>query len=256
MTVAAKVIAFANQKGGVGKTTSAIHIAAAVALLGQRALLVDIDPQGNVASGLGIRKSGVVRGSYDVLIGECAVREAAVESAVPGLFVLPSTLDLVGAENELAGDGDRNFFLANALDEARADYDYIFIDCPPSLGLLTLNALFAADAVVVPMTCDFYAMEGLSQLHISLKKIRAHARKAPELLGILLTMVNARYSLTREVESELRAHYGDRVFKSTISRSVRLAEAPGFGKPVFLTDKKGKSATEYMAAARELMMRI
>ncbi len=254
--MAAKVIAFANQKGGVGKTTSAIHLAAAVALLGHRVLLCDLDPQGNVASGLGIKKSSVRQGSYDALIGRCGIADAAIATEVDRLSVLPSTLDLVGAENELAGEERRNLFLRDALESVRDDYDYIFIDCPPSLGLLTLNALFAANAVLVPMTCDFYAMEGLSQLHISLKKIRAHSENPPELLGILLTMVNPRYALTREVTAELRAHYGDRVMKTAISRSVRLAEAPGFGKPVFFTDKNGKSAAEYMAAAKELLLRI
>ena len=252
----AAIVAFANQKGGVGKTTTAIHIAAAVAASGYKTLLIDLDPQGNIASGFGIRKVDVKYSIYDVLIERCTPAEAMLTTCVSRLSVIPSTLDLVGIESEFAARSGANTRLSDILTPILSDFDYIFIDCPPSLSLITLNALVAADAVVVPMTCEFYALEGLSQLHITLKKVRKLYNPRLSLAGILLTMHNPRYTLTAQVVAELRRHYGTELFKSTISRSVRLAEAPGFGRPVFDTAPTSKSAKEYKAAAKELMMRI
>lgn len=252
----AKIIAFANQKGGVGKTTSAIHIAAAVAERHYRVLLVDMDPQGNVASGLGLRKTDIKRTVYDALIGRCAASDAVIQTEVKNLFLMPSHLALVGVESELSGKDGCNSRFADVLEEISADYDYIFVDCPPSLSLLTVNALVAANAVVVPMTCDFYALEGLSQLTISLKKVRRLYNPSLDLIGILLTMHQERYTLTAQVVAELKKRYSEKLFKATVSRSVRLAEAPGFGKTVYETAPHSKSAKEYRAVAKELMLRI
>lgn len=252
----AKIIAFANQKGGVGKTTSAIHIAAAVAERHYRVLLVDMDPQGNVASGLGIRKTEVTHTVYDALIGSATPAEAIMETEIKNLSVMPSHLALVGVEAELSGREGCNSRLADALEQISADFDYIFVDCPPSLSLLTVNALVAANAVIVPMSCDFYALEGLSQLTISLKKVRKLYNPNLDLIGILLTMHQERYTLTQQVVAELKKRYSEKLFKATVSRSVRLAEAPGFGATVFETAPHSKSAREYRAVAKELMLRI
>ena len=252
----AAVIAFANQKGGVGKTTSAIHIAAALTSLSCRILLCDLDPQGNVASGLGLRKADIGASIYDVFLATASVSDAILPSHVPHLDLLPSHLNLVGLECELSGIRGGNTRFREILKPVLADYEYIIVDCPPSLSLLTVNALAAADGVVVPMTCDFYALEGLSQLHISMKRVRELYNPKLELLAILPTMYAPRLTLTKEVMAELQKQYGEKILKSRILRSVRLAEAPGFGKTVFETDPKGKSAAAYLSAAKELRLRI
>lgn len=252
----AKIIAFANQKGGVGKTTTAIHLAAAVAERHYRVLLVDMDPQGNLASGLGIRKTDVNATVYHALIGKCAPDAAIVPTNVQNLSLMPSHLSLVGVEVELSGTEGCASRLSDVLNAISSSYDYIFIDCPPSLSLLTVNALVAANAVLVPMTCDFYALEGLSQLTISLKKVRSLYNPDLDLVGILLTMHQSRLTLTQDVVKELKKRYSEKLFKTTISRSVRLAEAPGFGSPVYDSAPTSKSAKEYRAVAKELMMRI
>lgn len=252
----AKILAFANQKGGVGKTTTAIHLAAAVAERQYRVLLVDMDPQGNLASGLGIRKTDVKNTVYHALIGKCAPETAIVPTSIPNLSLMPSHLSLVGVEVELSGTEGCATRLSDVLNRISSSYDYIFIDCPPSLSLLTVNALAAANAVLVPMSCDFYALEGLSQLTISLKKIRSLYNPDLDLIGILLTMHQGRLTLTQEVVAELKKRYSEKLFKTTISRSVRLAEAPGFGAPVYTSAPTSKSAKEYKAAAKELMLRI
>ena len=252
----AKILAFANQKGGVGKTTTAIHLAAAVAERHYRVLLVDMDPQGNLASGLGIRKTDVKNTVYHALIGKCAPEDAIVPTNVEKLSLMPSHLSLVGVEAELSGTEGRTSRLSSVLSALSERFDYIFIDCPPSLSLLTVNALVAANAVLVPMTCDFYALEGLSQLTISLKKVRSLYNPSLDLVGILLTMHQSRLTLTQEVVTELKKRYSEKLFKTAISRSVRLAEAPGFGSTVFVSAPASKSAKEYRAVAKELMMRI
>ena len=252
----AKILAFANQKGGVGKTTTAIHLAAAVAERQYRVLLVDMDPQGNLASGLGIRKTDVKNTVYHALIGKCAPETAIVPTSIPNLSLMPSHLSLVGVEVELSGTEGCATRLSEILLTISSSFDYIFIDCPPSLSLLTVNALAAANAVLVPMSCDFYALEGLSQLTISLKKIRSLYNPDLDLIGILLTMHQGRLTLTQEVVAELKKRYSEKLFKTTISRSVRLAEAPGFGAPVYTSAPTSKSAKEYKAAAKELMLRI
>ena len=252
----AKILAFANQKGGVGKTTTAIHLAAAVAERQYRVLLVDMDPQGNLASGLGIRKTDVKNTVYHALIGKCAPETAIVPTSIPNLSLMPSHLSLVGVEVELSGTEGCATRLSEILLTISSSFDYIFIDCPPSLSLLTVNALAAANAVLVPMSCDFYALEGLSQLTISLKKIRSLYNPDLDLIGILLTMHQGRLTLTQEVVAELKKRYSEKLFKTTISRSVRLAEAPGFGAPVYTSAPMSKSAKEYKAAAKELMLRI
>ncbi len=252
----ASVIAFANQKGGVGKTTSAIHIAAALAALHQRVLLCDLDPQGNIASGLGIRKSEIKRSIYDAVIGACEAKDAILATEIVGLSVLPSHLSLVGVESELAGQEGANTAVREMLEPISRDYDYIILDCPPSLSLLTVNALVAATAVVVPMTLEFYALEGLSQLHISIRRVRELYNPRLYLAAVLPTMYNPRLSLTQSVMEELRTHYGDKLLKHPIPRSVKVAEAPGFGKTVFETAPTSSAAVAYQRAAKELLMRI
>ncbi len=252
----ASILAFANQKGGVGKTTSAIHIAAALTSFRQRVLLCDLDPQGNVASGLGIRKSDIRKSIYDAMIGRCSAQEAIVATSIPNLWVLPSHLSLVGAESELAGRAGCNTAVREMLLPLHSDYDYIILDCPPSLSLLTVNALAAAHAVVVPLTADFYALEGLSQLVISIRRVRELYNKELYLAAILPTMYNPRLSLSKSVMQEMTAHYGDKLLKNSIPRSVKVAEAPGFGKTVLETAPHSLAAGAYRRAAREIMMRV
>ena len=261
-----KIIAFANQKGGVGKTTSAVNTAASLGLLGKRVLMVDLDPQGNTTSGLGVAKKGLrmsvkeVFGAASSGLTEDKLREAA-ESAIvvtkfQNLSVIPATISLSGAEFDLFSYEGSQFFLKNALDTIRDSYDYIVIDCPPSLGMLTVCAMAACDGMVVPMQCEFYSLEGLSQLMITVSRIRQRYNQALDVTGILLTMYNGRLLLTTQVVSELKKHYGNKLFRTTISRGVRLAEAPSFGMPIWYLDRNSKGAQEYLNVARELTDRI
>lgn len=251
-----KIVAFSNQKGGVGKTTSCVNIAAAVAKKGKKVLLVDMDPQGNATSGLGIYKIQEKKSIYQVVIGECTMNDAVMETKFPNLYAVPSNIDLAAAEIEIhdmeAGDN----YTKNAFAAIKDDYDYIFIDCPPSLGMLTVEALSVSDGVVVPMQCEFYSLEGVSQLMNTIKRIRQSRNPQLVLVGILLTMYNARLTLTGQVVAELKKYYEDKLFKVPISRSVRLSEAPGFGEPICYHDPYGKGSLEYAAVAKELMIRI
>ena len=254
--MSAVCLAFANQKGGVGKTTCVINIAAELGKRGKRALLVDMDPQGNATSGLGIAKKSVKISSYQVLIGEADAKSAVIETEFKNLSLIPSTISLVGAEYDLHTTEERGLNCANALRPLREDYDFILIDCPPTLGMLTINALAAADGVIIPMPCDFFSLEGLSQLNLTIKKVRSLYNPNLDVTGLLLTMYNKRLLLTAQVETELKKYYSDKLFRTTISRSVKLAEAPGFGRPIAYFDPYGKGALEYRDVVKELLLRV
>ncbi len=252
----ARIIAFSNQKGGVGKTTSCINIAAALGLAGKRVLLVDFDPQGNTTSGVGIDKRALTRTVYDVVTGQATPKGVIMKTKYENLWLLPSKIDLAAAEIELSGSISRESNPLSALKQVKFDYDYILIDCPPSLGFLTITALTVADGVVVPMQCEFYALEGLSQLLPSIRRIRQNYNPALQLIGILPTMYNGRLTLTKQVIEEIKRYYPNKLFQTPISRTVRLSEAPGFGMPIQYLDAKGKGAEEYNRVAQELMTRI
>lgn len=251
-----KIIAFANQKGGVGKTTSAVNIAASVGILGKSVLLIDLDPQGNTTSGVGINKKNLKSTSYELLIDEIDAAQAIVETEFKNLSVIPSNISLAGAEFDLYQLDNREYRLKKQLEAVKDNYDYIFIDCPPSLGMITVNALAAADAVIIPMQCEYYALEGLSQLLITIRKIKQLYNPELEICGILITMFNGRLILTMQVISELKKYYSDKLFKTPVSRNVKLSEAPSFGKPVYYHDKSSKGAVEYLEVAKELIERI
>lgn len=249
-----KVIAFSNQKGGVGKTTSCVNIAAALGKAGYRVLLVDLDPQGNATSGLGIGKKAIKASIYDVLIGGTPVNESVICTKFKNLSAIPSTVELAGAELELREDltEEQSGALA-VLDSIKESFDYILIDCPPSLGMLTMSALSYANGVVIPMQCEFFALEGLSQLLMTVKRVRKQLNPKLEITGILLTMYNGRLTLTKQVIDELKKYYADKLFKTPISRSVKLSEAPSFGAPICYYDPTSKGAEEYKAVAKELV---
>jgi len=251
----ARVLAVANQKGGVGKTTTAISLGAALAVLEKRVLLVDFDPQGNSTGGLGFDKAKLGATVYDWLIGSAPFAVVAKASELPLLTVLPSSRELVGAEIELVGAERREFRLADRLAELLPSYDYILIDCPPSLGLLTLNALAAADAVLIPIQCEYFALEGVSELLATIERVRATLNPGLEIEGVVPTMWDDRTNLSRQVLQEIRGHFGDRVFRNVVPRNVRLGEAPSFGKPILLYDVKSKGAEAYLGIARELLER-
>ncbi len=250
------IVSFANQKGGVGKTTSAVSIAACLSKRGKRVLLVDMDPQGNATSGVGVEKKQIKTTVYEALIGSAAPESAVLTTAYKNLWVIPSTMSLAGAEFELQDMDHREACAKAILEPLRDKYDYIIVDCPPTLGLLTINALVASDGVVIPMQCEYYALEGLSQLMISIKRIRKLYNPALQLTGILLTMYNGRLILTTQVVAELKKYYADKLFKTPVTRSVKLSEAPGFGEPISYYEPSGKSALQYAAIAKELMLRI
>ncbi len=252
----AKVVSFSNQKGGVGKTTSCVNISAQIASKGKKVLMIDMDPQGNATSGLGIQKSKIKNTTYDVIIGRCEIKDAIIKTSFKNLWVIPATIDLAGAELELYELDSATSFTKLDLDSIKSDFDYIFIDCPPSLGMLTVKALSSSDGVVIPMQCEFYSLEGLSQLLNTVKRIRQLYNPTLQIVGILLTMYNGRLTLTGQVVAELKKYYADKLFRVPISRSVRLSEAPGFGAPICYHDPYGKGSLEYAAVAKELMMRI
>jgi chromosome partitioning protein len=255
----ARIVAIANQKGGVGKTTTAVNLAASLAIAERRTLLVDADPQGNATSGVGVDKGAVALSLYDVLIGSVAAGEAIVREGVgllPHLDLLPATQDLVGAEVELVDRPGREAMLRNALDSALDDYDYVVVDCPPSLGIITLNVLAAAQGLVIPIQCEYYALEGISQLLNTVRLVQQNFNERLALDGVLLTMYDARLNLCRQVAEDAKEYFGAQVFKTPIPRNVRLAEAPSFGKPILLYDVQSVGARSYLAVAHELMQRV
>lgn len=250
-----KALAIVNQKGGVGKTTTAVNLAAYIASSGRRVLLVDVDPQGNSTSGVGLEKSQLPICLYDVLVHEMGADEAVQGTPIQNLDVLPATLRLAGAEIEIVGRISREFLLKNALESIRDRYDYLLLDCPPSLGLLTVNALTAADAVLIPIQCEYYALEGLSQLLSTLNLVQKHLNRKLEISGVIFTMFDARTNLGQQVMDEVRQHFGEKVFRTVIPRNVRLSEAPSFGQPILLYDPRSRGAEAYQELAREVMAR-
>ena len=253
----ARVIAIANQKGGVGKTTTAVNIAACLAAAEQRVLLVDGDPQGNATSGIGLSRDAFEVTVYDVLLSPDEIRNAILpEVHFRHLSVVPATPDLAGAEIELVSMDNRELSMRQALDQVREDFDFILIDCPPSLGLITLNMLAAADALLIPLQCEYYALEGLSQLLNTVRLVQQGVNPALAIDGVLLTMFDARLNLSKQVAADARAYFGAQVFQSVIPRNVRLAEAPGFGKPIILYDVASVGSQAYMGVANEILQRI
>ena len=250
-----KIIAIANQKGGVGKTTTSVNLAACVAAAGRRVLLIDADPQGNATSGLGLDKNEIEHSVYDVFINEYGIDEVVQRTMLDTLWLVPSNIQLAGAEVELVTMMAREQVLKNALRPARDAYDYIFIDCPPSLGLLTLNALNAADTLLVPIQCEFYALEGLSQLMSTVRLVRKNLNPALDVEGVVLTMFDSRTNLSVQVVEEVRKFFRNKVYQTIIPRSVRLSEAPSFGLPVIRYAPRSSGAAAYTALANELLKR-
>lgn len=252
----AKIFCVANQKGGVGKTTTTVNLAAGLAKLDQRVLLVDLDPQGNATMGAGIEKAGLRASTYEVLLGESDIRSARVVSEAGGFDVLPSNRELAGAEVEMVDMDRRETRLKTALSEVRGDYDFVLIDCPPALSLLTLNGLCSAHGVIIPMQCEYYALEGLSDLVNTIKKVHGNLNRDLEIIGLLRVMFDPRMTLSQQVSAQLEQHFGDKVFKTIIPRNVRLAEAPSYGVPGVSFDPASRGAKAYIEFGAEMLDRI
>lgn len=250
-----RILAIINQKGGVGKSTTAVNLSAALGKLGKQVLLVDLDPQGNSSSGLGIEKSQVEHCIYDVLLNDVSIEDVIIPDVCQGLDVVPATINLAGAEVELVSEMARENRLHDAVGSLRGKYDYIFIDCPPSLGLLTVNALVAADKLLIPIQCEFYALEGVTKLLDSMKRVKARLNPAIDIFGVLLTMYDGRTTLSKDVAAEVRQYFGRQVFETVIPRTVKLSEAPSFGQPICEYDPNGKGAQSYTNLAKEVMRR-
>jgi chromosome partitioning protein len=257
---ALRVLSVSNQKGGVGKTTTAINLGTALAAVGEKVLILDLDPQGNASTGLGVTRGQRKTTAYDVIVSGASIRDAAVPTSLPGLELVPSDPDLSGVELELAGAQRRSFRLRDAIQALReapdgGGYSYILIDCPPSLNLLTVNAMAAADAVLVPLQCEFFALEGLTQLMRTVDLVRGSLNPRLEIQGVVLTMYDRRNSLSDQVAADVRAHFGDKVYETVIPRNVRVSEAPSFGKPVLVYDLKCAGSQAYLKLAREVVGR-
>lgn len=255
-----RILALANQKGGVGKTTTAINLGTALAAIGEDVLVLDLDPQGNASTGLGVPPPARKLTSYDVLMGDVPLREAIIKSCVPRLNLLPATQDLASFELQIAAEKDRNFRLRQAIDSLNPDqsgerYSYVLVDCPPSLSLLTLNAMVAADAILVPLQCEFFALEGLSQLISTVNQVKASLNPALDIQGIVLTMYDGRNNLSTQVEQDVRNHFGAKVYETVIPRNVRVSEAPSYGKPALLYDLKCAGSQAYLRLASEIIQR-
>jgi len=252
----ARILAVVNQKGGVGKSTTAVNVSAALGDLGQQVLLVDLDPQGNATSGYGLNKNQRELCVYDVLLGDAEIEAVIEPVGIEGVFVVPATIQLAGAEIELVSAMSRETKLKSSLERVRADFDIIIIDCPPSLGLLTVNALTAAQGLLIPIQCEYYALEGLSKLLDSVRLVKTHLNPDLEVFGVVMTMYDSRTRLAAQVVEEVQDFFGDKVFKTKIPRTVRLSEAPSFGQPVTLYDPSGKGADAYRRLAEEVVQRV
>lgn len=249
------IISFTNQKGGVGKTTSAVNVAATIASLDKKVLLVDFDPQGNASTGVGFMDRSSLKSTYDIMTNGLPAEEAIQKTEFKNLDLIPSTIDLAGAELEIADLDARERILKRALTAISDKYDYIFIDCPPTLGLLTVNALIASEGLIIPAQCEFYALEGLVQLTNTVENIKAYHNPGLKTVGILVTMFNSRLNITQSIMNELRSYYGNLLFKTNVVRNVRLAEAPSYGTPILYLDRFSKGAQCYMSVAKEVIAR-
>ena len=251
----ARIVALANQKGGVGKTTTAINLATALAATGRRVLVIDLDPQGNASTGLGVERTARAMTSYELILGEAELDQVVVTTGIPRLSIVSASPDLAGAELEFAGRERREFLLSRAIRSRLRDYDEVLVDCPPSLNLLTINALVAADSVLVPLQCEFYALEGLTQLMRTIERVQRALNPRLELQGVVLTMYDQRNNLCDQVAADVRGHFGAKVFDTMIPRNVRVAEAPSHGKPVLLYDQACAGSQAYMRLAAEMLRR-
>lgn len=250
-----KIIAFSNQKGGVGKTTTCVNMSAYLASMGKKCLIVDLDPQGNATTGLGFSKNEIKNSVYNVMIDDMPLEEAVIKTEVPGLDILPSSIDLAGAEVELVYVKDREHVLRKVLEKATGVYDFVTIDCPPSLGLLTINALAAANTVIIPIQSEYYALEGLSQLMNTIKLVIKHLNESLKIEGVVLTMKDNRAIISRQITDEIKKFFGKRVYETAIPRNIRLAEAPSHGVPIMLHDTKCSGAKAYLALTEEFLSR-
>ena len=250
-----KIIAFANQKGGVGKTTTCVNVAAYIASMGKKVLLIDLDPQGNATSGVGIEKTNQTKTIYNIIDGDAIIDEVIVPTVVTNLDFIPATVDLAGAEIDLVQMPNRENVIKTRLARVKSKYDYIFIDCPPSLGLLTVNALTCCNSIIIPIQCEFYALEGLTQLMNTIKLVKKHLNSEIDIEGVVLTMKDSRSNLINQVSSEIKTFFGKKVFETAIPRNIRLAEAPSHGTPIGIYDSSSKGAKAYLELAEEILNR-